>query len=117
MQSNISSQEDIKQLILDIEEKWPVDKWKINGIDVWPYIRIKIYTYYLSKLFSTSVIHNNNRPIEKNVLLMRLKHFFQLISSYFILEFFFLKLKKKKLIFFGAHYHRIVYDGKYFYRV
>lgn len=117
MQTNISSQEDIKQLILDIEEKWPVDKWNINGIDVWPYIRIKIYTYYLSKLFSTSVVdNNNNRPVEKNVLFMRLRHFFQLISSYFILEYFFLKLKRKKLIFFGAHYHRIVYDGKYFNR-
>lgn len=34
---------DIKEIINDIERKFPVDKWVINGIHIWPVIRIRLY--------------------------------------------------------------------------
>ena len=34
----------ISKFILELEERFPVDTWKINGIDIWPIIRVKIQT-------------------------------------------------------------------------
>lgn len=34
---------DIKEIINDIEGKFPVDKWVINGIHIWPVIRIRLF--------------------------------------------------------------------------
>ena len=33
---------DIKEFIFGLENKFPVDTWKVNGIDVWPIIRVKL---------------------------------------------------------------------------
>jgi len=41
---------DIKELINDIEAKFPVDKWTINGIHIWPIIRIHLFMN-LAKLY------------------------------------------------------------------
>jgi len=41
---------DIKELINDIEAKFPVDKWTINGIHIWPVIRIRLFMN-LAKLY------------------------------------------------------------------
>ena len=45
--NSISSQDEIKKIILHIEEKWPVEKWEINHIKIWPYLRIKLYIHLL----------------------------------------------------------------------
>lgn len=120
MQINISSQEDIKQLILDIEQKWPVDKWIINEIHVWPYIRIKIYTHFLSKLFAVGSAENTATQSHigsKDFIVKKyINQVIEFVKSIVLLNFFFLKLKKKKIIFFGAHYHRILYRDEYFNR-
>lgn len=118
MQKNITNQEDIKQLIIDLEQEWPVDKWNVNGIDIWPYVRIKIYIHFLNKLFSTSTEDNlrNKDGVKKYTLLKYFRKSMKLISAFYNLIFFFLKLKNKKIIFFGAHYHRILHKGEYFNR-
>ena len=32
----------IRDKIIHIENHYPVDKWEINGIQIWPFIRIKL---------------------------------------------------------------------------
>ena len=43
---------DIKEIINDVEAKFPVDKWIIDGIHIWPVIRIQLYEDLSYKLFS-----------------------------------------------------------------
>ncbi|MFB3389166.1 hypothetical protein [Flavobacterium sp. LAR06] len=118
MKKSISTQEDIKQLIIDIEQKWQVDKWIIDDIHVWPYIRIKIYIYFLNKLFSSSTENNvaKNKAVTGSVLVKYFAKCIKLVSAFFTVISFFLKLQNKKIIFFGAHYHRILHKGEFFNR-
>ena len=54
--NSISSQDEIKKVILHIEEKWPVEKWEVNHIKIWPYYIIT-YIYTLGiMILNTSLI-------------------------------------------------------------
>ncbi|KAF2334182.1 hypothetical protein [Flavobacterium ginsenosidimutans] len=118
MNENIKSQEEIKKIIIDIEQKWPVDRWIVNGIHIWPLVRIKIYTHYLSKLLSVANGNNSNNvaSAKKNAWTEKIKKSYSIISFLYFLMFFFLRLKKKKIVFFGAHFHRVLQNGVYFNR-
>jgi hypothetical protein len=36
---------DIAQLITRLEERYPVDEWTVDGIRMWPLVRVKLYGY------------------------------------------------------------------------
>ncbi|GIZ07457.1 hypothetical protein [Flavobacterium sp. UMI-01] len=118
MKQKTWSQKEIKNLILEIENKWPVDQWVIDGICIWPYVRLKLYIGFLSNL---AVNPNKAEPKDscnkeftiKRDLLQIVK---EIIVGFFRLQFFFGSLKKKKILFFGAHFHRVIQDSKYFNR-
>ena len=116
--NSISSQDEIKKIILHIEEKWPVEKWEVNNIKIWPYLRIKLYIHLLMMM---------NKKLEKEETTSDVKHsssskktiFSKLIlifSSFFKLNFFFFSLKKKSHLLFGSHIHRVKQNGLYFNR-
>ncbi len=44
--------EDILIIISDIETRFAVDEWEIDGIKIWPFIRIQNYLLFLYGLFS-----------------------------------------------------------------
>ena len=35
--------EDIKNIIIDAEQNLPVNSWQVEGICIWPFIRIMIF--------------------------------------------------------------------------
>lgn len=103
---HINSQEKVKNLILDLERNFPVDKWKIKDIDIWPVIRIKLYLSLLNPVYEKKRIHINT---SKKWIPISLNFF----KSCFFLLYLFYRLKRKKIIFFGAHFHRILQNGEY----
>ncbi|TDR22955.1 hypothetical protein [Flavobacterium cheniae] len=116
--NSISSQDEIKKVILHIEEKWPVEKWEVNHIKIWPYLRIKLYIHLLMMM---------NKKLEKDETTSDVKHtssskktifskLFLIFSSFFKLNFFFFSLKKKPHLLFGSHIHRVKQNGLYFNR-
>ncbi|AMC10149.1 hypothetical protein Lupro_02295 [Lutibacter profundi] len=116
---SIKTQEHIKNLILQIEDKWAVDSWMVNGVHIWPYVRIKLYIHLLSSLHENSTEQNftNTIKIKKTFNLgSKIVTILKLIRSFFRLPLFFLALKRKKIMFYGAHYHRVLQDGNYFNR-
>jgi hypothetical protein len=107
----------IKNKIIEYENNFPVDEWSVDGVHVWPYIRIKLYIHLLSDLNDKS---NKQQAITKIVksrnLINKIKFPFKFIKSYYKLLSFFINLKQKNLIFFGSHFHRSNHMGIYFNR-
>ena len=33
---------EIIKILNEIEEKFPVDKWSVDDLDIWPYVRFRI---------------------------------------------------------------------------
>ena len=112
---HIHSQEETKNIILSIEKKYPVDKWMVNGIHVWPQIRIKLYFALLTSSNKTSN-HLKINTIDKVKATTKFLKLFKLIMALFNLIFFYAKLNKKPIVFFGAHFHRVLHKGQYFNR-
>ncbi len=112
------TQEQIKESILQLEQKYPVDNWIINGIYIWPYIRIRIYLNML--VYSDKMNNTASNPlsttIKKNVGFNKIATLTKLPFAFFRLQYFYSRLKKKKALLFGSHFHRVLYKGKYFNR-
>ncbi|GGD02427.1 hypothetical protein [Hyunsoonleella pacifica] len=109
------TQQKIKDDILSLEKKYTVDSWQVNGIDIWPYIRIKLYIHMLVLMNKTNVQAkgNSSKKSSKNRIIYRIVSVSKAIVA---LYFFFSKIKHKKIIFFGSHIHRVFQDGLYFNR-
>lgn len=118
---------DIKHFILSIENQFPVNSWKANGIHVWPLIRIVLFTS-LAKSIRSNIntmpvnLSPNTKP--KPSILLRIK--FKLKSlfcttadyfSYLILNRTFKRwkqsLSQKEYIFAGSNNHRVLWNGAY----
>ncbi|WP_303317382.1 hypothetical protein Q4Q34_01105 [Flavivirga abyssicola] len=114
---HVANQESIKNNIIAIEKQFSVDKWKIGGIDVWPYIRIILYMSFLTQS-NQSLGHNDSikKTKGKALLLRKIGLPFLFIKAFFSQLIFFSKLKKKKILFFGSHIHRVKQNGEYFNR-
>ena len=112
------TQEQIKASILQLERKYPVDNWIINGIHIWPYIRIRIYLNMLVYPDKKNSAVSNPIPkrIKNSAIHERIAILIKLPVAYFRLQYFFARLKQKKALLFGSHFHRVLYKGKYFNR-
>jgi hypothetical protein len=109
----IKSHQDIKNYILQLEARFPVDLWKANGIDLWPHIRIKIY-YHLIKLLGESTSTSSSVENASNQhRFCKIRDYIKTFLYYLSFQF---KLSKKKLIFFGLQSHKIYKDGMWFNR-
>ena len=109
----------IKEIINDLEDKFPVNKWKVDGIHVWPYIRIKIYIFLL-QANKNDIEKKQNETYVKLFFQKQLFNFFlipfRLIFAFFEITQFFLKLKRKKILFFGSYFHKVKIKDEYFNR-
>ena len=115
--NHLETQENIKQDFATIEQRFPVDKWMVDGVHLWPYIRIKLYYKMLTiSNASKSKSKDSLATTNSSSLLNKLNTISKLVTAFFSLEFFFLNLKNKKLLFFGSHFHRVLQDNKYFNR-
>ncbi len=115
--NHLDTQENIKQDFATIEQRFPVDKWVVDGVHIWPYIRIKLY-YEMLTIGNTSKSKTKESigATNSSSFFKKLGTISKLITAFFSLEFFFLKLKNKKILFFGSHFHRVLQGNKYFNR-
>lgn len=113
-----TTQENIKQRILELERNYPVDKWIINGIDIWPYIRIRLYLNMLVFSGGTSYKQSNfDVPVHRSHnFLNKIITSIKIIFALFRLPLFYFRLQKKKTLLFGTCFHRVLFNGKYFNR-
>jgi hypothetical protein len=44
------TREDIRDYILGLEEKFPVNQWRADGLHLWPYIRIRLFFHLIRAL-------------------------------------------------------------------
>ncbi|WP_264566718.1 hypothetical protein [Flavobacterium sp. N3904] len=117
MKNNIATQEDIKEIILQIEHKWPVDEWMINEVHIWPYVRIKLYIHFLmmmNKKFENP--QKDSHVATKKKSIFKFSNIFNWILGGIKVQLFFGSLKRKKILFFGSHIHRVLHKEKYFNR-
>ena len=111
----INNRADIRDFIVQIEQKFPVNEWKINHIHLWPLIRIKLYFFLISKIErknKTNVKENKNKP--KATLFRKIK--VQLKKKLFYLKYkkWFIGLNRKNNVFVGADSHRVDYKNTRF---
>lgn len=113
---HIETLEKIKDYIIEIEQDYPVDQWTINGIHLWPYIRIKLFIDLLvNDKANKKLPPKSNNNISKNPFSIFFK-LLKVIPAFIRLQLFYTKLKPKKNLLFGAHFHRVVHNGNYFNR-
>ena len=103
----------------ELEHNYPVNHWRIDDIYIWPYIRIKLYFFLLSKKINqgneskTNIIASFSSKPKKHIGNSKIIELSKAIISNKI---FFSKLRKKKIVFVGSHFHRVQEDGVAFNR-
>ena len=103
---------DIKNFILQIEQDFPVNDWKVNGIHLWPYLRIKLFFFCIDQVenpneTTITPIVKSKGIIKKN--LQSIRKGFQKIKNYFFYKVWMAKLPHKKYMFLGGNAHRVYY--------
>lgn len=112
---------DVKNFILQIEQDFPVNNWKINDIHLWPILRIRLFFYLINKLENTK--KNSNLQKRTNFKAGFFQKIIRLIEKkltqykdtvhYFFWHF---KLPERENIFLGSDSHRVDYKNSRFNR-
>jgi hypothetical protein len=104
----INNVEDIKNIILSLEDKFPVDTWSVNSIDAWPILRVRLFTElnktYVNKLVRKPSDFGGTKTLSST---QRIKRFFNTFFN-------FQKLKKTDNIYTSTFSHRALYKNKYY---
>ena len=48
------------EILNSLEQKYPVDQWTIDGITVWPVIKIDLFFKWFNKYYSKELISDTN---------------------------------------------------------
>jgi hypothetical protein len=98
--------EKVLNMILDLERRFPVNEWKVNGISFWPFIRTSLA--YTQREFP-----KNKRNVGGGRYLKLLKTYgrISLLLPFYVLSLR-LKLKSAQRIFVGAITHRVNIKGQ-----
>jgi len=105
----------IRDKIIHIENHYPVDKWEINGIQIWPFIRIKLclFLWYDNP---SSPIKNTTRTGKKNNFFNKLTSRIRSKTGIIKRTIWLKKLPIKDNLFIGHNSHRVDYKNKKFNR-
>ena len=113
---------DIKNFIVQIERDFSVNEWQVNGIHLWPILRIKLFFYLINKIeFEAKVLpnqpHTSNQrisPIRK--LLYRFKRKVKQLNTIRHYLLWKSKLPQKNYLFLGGDVHRVSHENSRFNR-
>ncbi|WP_430399240.1 hypothetical protein [Flavobacterium sp.] len=99
---------DIKNFVNSIEDKFPVDKWVVNDIHIWPILRMRLHFYLINHLENKNV--NEKKKLPRKSIKNTIKQLYYFIFSLF----FWIKIKKSKNLFIASNDHRLDFkDTKY----
>lgn len=113
---------DIKNFIVQIERDFSVNEWQVNGIHLWPILRIKLFFYLINKIEfeakgSSSQPQASNQtilPIRK--LLYRFKRKVKQLNTIRHYLLWKNKLPQKDYLFIGGDVHRVTHEKTRFNR-
>lgn len=114
----INNRIDIKNLILHIENNYAVNDWKVNGIHIWPFLRINLYMSIIFALENpkptfTQKTLNSKKSIS---LYNRIVNKYKRVKAQYILNRWFQSLPQKEHLFIGFDSHRVDYKNSRFNR-
>lgn len=113
---------DIKNFIVQIERDFSVNEWQVNGIHLWPILRIKLFFYLINKVEFKTKISPSQPPVSNQrispipKLLYRFKRKvkqFNTIRHYLLWK---NKLPQKDYLFLGGDVHRVAHENSRFNR-
>ncbi|KQC34138.1 hypothetical protein AAU57_12945 [Nonlabens sp. YIK11] len=109
----MQSHQDIHDYIIAIESDFPVDTWVIDGIHVWPYLRIKIYYALIHQVEGISADEINTITQDKvgglRSYKLKLGELFYYLKSI-------LSSRRQPVIFATLALYRINYNGTLFHK-
>lgn len=113
----MSKHQFIKSIILNFEKNYSVDQWSINGVDIWPNIRFKLYFYLLNHLQEDCeavprILKPVPKPLKKGLISTRWKQVKGIVKYYIFVS----SIKEVDYIFMGLKMHRVLFKGKWFNR-
>ena len=104
----MKSREDIRDFILLIESKFPVNIWKINDVHLWPLIRLELFFQIRKELYHSKkdvYMDKINESIQnihsKPEKVSRVNSYLKLLKKAFKYFVFIKKLKEKPFVFFA----------------
>lgn len=104
----LKNREDIKNFIIHLEQKFQVNDWRYNDLQIWPLIRIWLYFHIIEEIeFSktnSSAQKNKKNNSSTNSKFNHIKKAMKFVQWWF-------SLKKTKHLFVGAAAHRTEIDG------
>lgn len=111
----MKSRADIKNYILDIEQRFSVQEWKLNDIHIWPYVRIRLYFSLLNQVESCQV-NAERQPIvtttsTSNILFRKTATLFNLLYAMIKYRMWLNSLKKRDFLFAGNDAHRVFFNN------
>ena len=60
--------EDIARIITSLEKKYPVGDWEVNGVKVWPFLRIENYALMSYKSVNSNTVNTKSLNYVKTIL-------------------------------------------------
>jgi len=110
----IKTRNDIKDFILDIEAKFPINDWKANDIHLWPIIRNLLFFQLID------LCEQNHAKTIQPIVKKKSVSSFNLIYKILIESFKWLirlkKMQPKRFLFFSPGHVRVIYNNQMFNR-
>jgi hypothetical protein len=101
------SRREVVEFISSLENKYPVDKWRVTGIDIWPLLKIQSFFFWFEKSEETK--RESSEVKKKTPGKTGVKEILKSLPSWMKLAF--LPVKKSKYVFSGAASHRVDFSG------
>ena len=114
----MNSRNDIKDFILQVESKFSVNDWQVDGVHIWPYLRIRLFFFLIRQVeqinnqTDQSNFHHQSDQLSKLSPFHFLKYLLKQIYGRLFLSNFFSRLPQKKIIFLGSDAHRVPFKNK-----
>jgi hypothetical protein len=108
---------DIKDFILKIEKDFPVNNWTVNGIHLWPIIRIRLFFYLINVVEGKQQKQEQNQGQNslQNTIKINIWNCFKKIIKKILLilkcYLWIFRLPQKENLFIGSDSHRVNYRG------
>jgi hypothetical protein len=111
----MNNRNDIKDFILLLENEFPVNSWTMNGIHLWPYLRIRLFFFLIKQIEATPITpkapdqkSHSNKKASFRLLIKSSVFKIKTIAKYLK---WLLALPERKFFFAGFDAHRINYQG------